>query len=174
MNQYSDVKLAQLIKQSDQNAFHCVYERYYEFLFYYLWSFTGNEDTANDLIQEVFIRLWKNREKLNTKKTLKPFLFRIAHNLAIDYQRKKKVRNLFFKDIEDVNIIDDKNDLELKTRISIAIQKIPEKFKVVFILHHIKKYTYEEIAELCEISKKTVENRMKKAIWLLQKLLIIF
>ena len=97
-----------------------------------------------------------------------------AQNLVIDHQRKKKIRRIFSTNVEDSLIVKDDKDVELKTHIKIAIQKMPEKIRTVFILHHIKKYKYKEIAEMCNISKKTVEKRMKKAILLLQKLLTIF
>ena len=173
MKQYSDNQLAYLIKKSNQEAFHVLYQRYCESLFHYLWSRTGDIQLTNDLLQEIFIRLWKKREKINPDKTLKSFLYRIAHNLIIDHHRKMSVHRLYIKDKQETHNVNVQNNLELKTQIHFAIQKIPEKFRSVFILHHIKKYKYSEIAEMCNISKKTVEKRMKKAIFLLQKLLTI-
>lgn len=173
MTEYSDVELAQLIKSSDHNAFYLVYERYSEPLFHYLWSRTGNTDQAKEILQEVFIRLWEYRARLNTHTTLKPLLYRIANNAVIDQQRKNRVRLLFRKDKqESTSPVETAENPEKRTQINIALQKVPEKLRTVFILHHIKEYRYEEIAEICQVSKKTVEKRMKKAILMLQKLLM--
>ena len=169
MNKQSDVDLARLIKQGSHTAFKMLYERYCEPLFHYLWSRTGCTNTAEEIVQEVFVRVWKKRQLLNSEKTLKPYLYRIATNLVIDHHRKQKVRVRFAKDEEERSAYLESENIDLKTQIQITLEKLPEKNRTVFILHHLKKYTYEEIASICHVSKKTVEKRMKKAIHLLRE-----
>jgi RNA polymerase sigma-70 factor (ECF subfamily) len=172
MTEKSDAELAQQISSSNSIAFKSVYDRYSEILFHYIWSRVDCTNIAEEMVQEVFVRLWHSREKLETKKTLKPYLFRIANNLIVDYFRKQKVRNRFIEEEKQKTNIEASEDIELKTRLNIAIKKLPEKYRTVFILHHIKEYEYKEIAQVCHVSVKTVENRMKRAIYLLQKDLI--
>lgn len=169
MHSLSDPELVKKIKNSDQDAFKILYDRYSEMLFYFLWSRTGNKEEANDLVQEVFVKIWRIREKLNPQISLKSYLYRMAQNAAIDLNRKQKIRMLFAKEVQTAKPCEDSS--EEKVYLQIALEKLPDKIRSVFVMHHLQKYTYQEIAELCHVSKKTVEKRMKKAIFLLQKLL---
>lgn len=165
----SDIELAKLIRFSDHDAFEAIYDQYCEPLYHYLWSRLGHADAAQEFLQDIFIRLWQSRERLHPKKNLKSYIYRIANNLIIDNYRRQKVRIRFKERKREVCTETIGEDTELKIHLKMAIQNLPEKWRTVFILHHIKKYTYEEIALMCKVSKKTIEYRMKKAIFLLQK-----
>ena len=169
MTLQSDIELARLIRASDHHAFQTVYNRYCEPLYHYLWSRLGESECARELLQEIFVRLWQSRERLKPTRSLKPYIYRIANNLIIDYYRRQKVR-IQYRELEKNRTSEGSNeDPELKTLIKLALQTLPDKLRTVFILHHVKKYTYDEIAEMCQVSKKAVENRMKKAIIHLRK-----
>ena len=169
MTHQSDIELARLIRASDHHAFQIVYNRYCEPLYHYLWSRLGESESARELLQEIFVRLWQSRERLRPTRSLKPYIYRMANNLIIDYYRRQKVR-IQYKELEKNRTSEGSNENpELKTLIKLALQTLPDKLRTVFILHHVKKYTYDEIAEMCQVSKKTVENRMKKAIVHLRK-----
>lgn len=86
----SDSDLVAAIRKSEAGAFKLLYFRYYEMLFTFLWRRTRERETAQDLVQELFARVWQQREKLAPAPSLKPYLYRIAHHLAIDHLRKKK------------------------------------------------------------------------------------
>ncbi len=169
MKTLTDPELVKKIQDSDQEAFKILYDRYGKMLFHFLWSRIGNKEEASDLVQEVFVKVWHIRNKLTPQKTLKSFLFRMAQNAAIDLHRKKKVRMIFAKDVQATNPYESSS--EEKVQIQIALEELPDKVRNTFVMHHVQKYTYQEIAELTNVSKKTVEKRMKKAIVLLQKLL---
>jgi len=169
MNTLSDNLLANEIKKSNKQAFETFYFRYYKMLFHYTVSRTKCPEIAREIIQDIFKRLWQNRKGIDTKKSIKAYLFRIANNLLIDSYRKQQVQNTYFDRPEELPEIQSDENLDFKTQFNIAIEKLSEDCRIVFTLHHIKKYTYLEIAEMCSVSKKTVEKRMKQAIEILRE-----
>ena len=169
MNSLSDKQLAEKIKQSDKQAFETFYFRYYKLLFHYTISRIQCPERAREIIQDIFKRLWQNRESIDTKKSIKAYLFQIANNLLIDNYRKQHVQKTYFDRPEKLPEIQSGENLDFKTQFNIAMEKLPEECRIVFTLHHVKKYTYLEIAEMCSVSKKTVEKRMKLAIEVLRQ-----
>lgn len=167
----SDIELVHLMKTSNHDAFKIIYDRYHEDLFHYAWSRTNDPDIAKEIVQKAFIQLWKSRQRLNPHKTIKPYIFRSVHNLIIDRHRKQKIRQYFTNRQKEKYSIDNASEFDTSLHIKLAIQNLPEKLQSVFVLHHINGYTYKEIAEIERVSKATIENRMKKAIFLLQKYL---
>ena len=169
MNTIPDNQLADEIKNSNKQAFETLYFRYYKLLFHYLVSRIQDSETTREIIQDIFKRLWQNRRKIDTKKSIKAYLFRIANNLAIDNYRKQQIQNSYFERLEDFSDVKSNENLEFKTQFNIAMKNLPENCRTVFTLHFVKKYTYIEIAEMCSVSKRTVEKRMKLAIKLLRR-----
>ena len=169
MNPQTDKELAEQIKNSNKQAFELFYHRYYKSLFHYIVSRIQCSETAREIIQEIFKRLWQNRQNLDIRKSIKSYLFQIANNLLIDNYRKKQVQNTYFERPAELPEIHSDENIDFSTQFNIAMEKMPEDYRVVFVLHHVRKYTYVEIAEMCSVSKGTVEKRMKKAIEFLQK-----
>lgn len=169
MDTQSDNQLAKEIKKSNKLAFETFYFRYYKLLFHYTVSRIQSPETAREIIQDIFKRLWQNRENIDAKKSIKAYLFRIANNLLIDHHRKQRVQNTYFARTEELPEIHSNENLDFKAQFNIAVEKLPEDCRIVFTLHHIKKYTYLEIAEMCSVSKKTVEKRMRLAIEMLRE-----
>ena len=169
MSTLSDNLLASEIKKSNKQAFETFYFRYYKILFHYTLSRIQCPETAREIIQDIFKRLWQNRKSIDTKKSIKAYLFRITNNLLIDSYRKQQVQNTYFDRQEELHEIHSNENLDFKVQFNIAMEKLPEDCRIVFTLHHVKKYTYLEIAEMCSVSKKTVEKRMKLAIEMLRE-----
>lgn len=168
MNTRSDKELAGAIKKSDKQAFEVLYFRYYRMLFHYTVSRIQSAETAREINQDIFRRLWENRKGINVNQPIKAYLFRIAKNLIIDCYRKRQVQNTYFDRSENLPEMHSDENLDFNTQLRIALEKLPDECRMVFTLHHVKNYTYLEIAEMCSISKKTVEKRMKQAIEMLR------
>lgn len=162
----SDSDLSNAIKLSDEAAFEAFYHRYYKSLYRFLWSRTQSTELTKELVQEVFIRLWQNRQKLDSQKSIKAYTYRIGYNLLLNHLRRKRVQRAY-TDIQRDHIPE--KDIELQTSIHIALQKLPEKIRVVFVLNHLEGFKYAEIAETCGISIKTVESWMSKALRMLRE-----
>jgi len=162
---YSDEYLVESIKSSNVDAFKVLYYRYYENLYHFLCLRTNSIETAKDFIQEIFTRVWQNRGDLDKNKSIKAYLFRIANNLVIDRFRKRRSRQDFISQTKK-NVTD--NSLESITEINLAINKLPEKLRIIFILSRYHGFKYSEIAQTCNISVKTVESRMSQALKILR------
>ena len=161
----TNTQIIQGLKISDRQALKALYDTYYDPLYRFLWRKTRNEDTALDLIQDVFIRLWDSRNRLDEDQSIKAYLYRIAGNLAIDHLRRKVTAQA--EDIDEMlhePAHDPQTQYDIRHRIQKALDQLPEEIKTVFMLNRFDALKYAEIAEMLDISVKTVESRMSKAL----------
>lgn len=171
----SDANLTAAIKASDHHAFKALYYRYFEALFRFLWRQINNEELAKDLVQEVFSRVWKNRAHLDPAQPIKSYLYRIGHNLVIDHRRQTRhsVDSLeAHPEIEPAYHAEE--PFELTDKIEAAITSLPEPVRLVFTMNRFEGVKYAEIAKILNISVKTVEARMSKALASLREKLAPF
>jgi RNA polymerase sigma-70 factor (ECF subfamily) len=170
-----DAELAQAIKAADHTAFKVLYYRYFKALFHFLWRQTNNEELSKDLLQEVFSRVWKSRAHLDPRQSLKAYLYRIGHNLVIDHRRQSARQPEYLADNpghEPADIVEE--NFELVENIQAAIQNLPEPVRLVFTMNRFDGAKYAEIAAALNISVKTVEARMSKALAILREKLAPF
>lgn len=166
----SDAQLVNAIRASEEDAFKNLYYRYYESLFRFLCRRTRNYEISKDLMQELFIRVWRNREKLDASQSLKAYLYRIASNLAIDHLRKKEAEQAHFVDNPTSEPTASPSEtFDLRDNIGQAIRKLPEPLQTVFHLSRDEGLTYSEIAATVQVSIKTVESRMSQALKILRE-----
>lgn len=159
------------LKNGDMLAFDRVYELYSHKLFSFILRILKNDDEAEDIVQEVFVKIWESREKLVDYKLLNSYIFTIAYNNSIDLIRKKINNSKYLEHLKNSSIIYETpsviSDIEfndLSSLVEKLIANLPERQKEVFLLHREKGLTYPEIAEQLGISKNTVENHMVKAL----------
>ena len=165
----SDTELTEAIKASDADAFKTLYHRYYKALYRLLWRRTRDDEVCKDIGQEVFIRVWTTRHKLDSNRSIKAYLYRIANNLAIDHQRKKSTQMAHLSASrlqEPLSFPED--DIGLREQILAAIDALPQPLQLVLTLNRFDGLKYGEIAEVLDISIKTVESRMSKALKILR------
>lgn len=128
----------------------------------------GSLDDAEDVVQEAFVRLWKNCEKVPLEKA-KGFLYTTANNLGLSIKRHEKVKLEFQQSskTEDRNIENPEFSLlekEFQNKLQDAIGGLPERQREAFLLNRIEKKSYTEIAEIMEVSVKAIEKLMHKAL----------
>jgi len=163
-----DKDLAAGVRDSDTAAFKTLYHRYYDALYQFLYSKCRSSELSKDLIQEVFTRIWQTRDRIKPEQSIKAYLYRIANNLTIDHIRKKvRERNYRTEVLKQGKQAG--RDLALAITIQKAIDKLPDKYRAVFLMSRYQGLTYAEIAEVCQISIKTVESRMSRALQTLRK-----
>ncbi len=167
-----DHKLTRAIKSSNVTAFEALYFRYYDSLYRFLWHRTYSIELTKDFIQEVFTRLWQHRRNLDTEKSIKAYLYQIANHLVIDHLRKKRSKKSYLSDLARKGCVSENSGIETQTSITIALGKLPEKLRTVFILSRYEGLKYHEIAEVCGLSIKTVESWMSQALRLLREELL--
>ncbi|MEM6699494.1 MAG: RNA polymerase sigma-70 factor [Bacteroidota bacterium] len=131
-------------------------------------------DAAQDLCQKVFIQLWEKRTTLDSNQNLKSYLFTAVRNRCLNYIRDHKKYRSKILDLDCGNIefaeqaIDRLAANDLQTIIEEALNQLPEKCRKVFEMSRFQEMKYKEIAEELEISQKTVEAHMSKALKLLR------
>lgn len=171
----ADAELVRAIKAADHRAFKTLYYRYFEALFRFLWRQTGDTELAKDLLQETFARLWKKRENLDPQQSIKSYLYRISHNLVIDYRRQNRQPLDSLEDHAEISSPYSLNDqIDLSDKVHKAIQSLPEPVRLVFTMNRFDGFKYAEIAAALSISIKTVEARMSKALAILREKLAPF
>lgn len=123
--------------------------------------------TSADLVQEIFIRLWNNCAKVSVEKS-KPFLFTAAKNIVIDEYRKTQTQ-LKIKQAPQKQSTAEDGQYEMETKefqqhLEAAINSMTDASKEVFVMHRFSEMSYQEIADALQLSKKSVEKRMTKAL----------
>ena len=152
-------------------VFDRVYELYSHKLFSFVFKILKNEDETEDIVQEVFIKIWESRDKLTDYKLLNSYIFTIAYNNSIDFIRKRINNSKYLEHLKNSSVIQlaptsisEVEFNELNAHVKKLIANLPERQKEVYLLHRENGLTYPEIAEQLKISKNTVENHMAKAL----------
>ncbi len=140
----------------------------------YAYHFTGDYDESKDIVQNVFLNLWRKRHKLEKVDSIKNFLYRAVYNGFLNYYRNKRrfTRFEYEEMIAIHDVVNNEDDEILKKHLILIkreIEKLPPKCKHVFLLSKQEGLTNVEIAKFLNISKKTVENHITKAFNLLSK-----
>lgn len=166
----ADKVLVEQIGNNDKKAFEKLFRRYYSRLQRFLWGYVKNQQIAEDLVQEVFVRIWENRHSLNPDKKIKTYLYKIGRNLAIDHTRHKKVvrdweeEKKALHSLMDKTIEDKLHKKFMLKEVKKAIGDLPERRRLVFILSRYEGMTYKEIAEKLDISVNTVDTQICRAL----------
>lgn len=159
----SDPEIFQRIKKGDEVAFSCLFDGYYSSLCFFAAKFLNDLDLARSLVQQLFVDLWLNREKVEIKQSVKSYLFQSVKNRCIDHLRKEKINIGMSAPAFELNQIpfrDLVEEAELNERINASINKLPEKCREIFLLCRFEGLKYAEIAQKMNISVKTVEMQM--------------
>ncbi len=168
----SDKQRVEKIREGDEGAFEQLFFEYFHDLCSYAFQITSSNEQAKDIVQEVFYKLWKRRKRWAIRSSLKAYLFRSVHNEAInyiDYQKYRRDAKEEFKMHIKNGIANRKEnfktiDSQLLKRIWDIVRKLPKRRRSVFTLHRRHGLSYKEIAQVLEISRKTVENHMGHAL----------
>ncbi len=147
---------------------------YHHPLCLYIYSLSNDYEGAKDIVQNVFLKTWENRDEIQSIKSIKSFLYRSAYNGFIDHWRKeKKMLSIERKHIEALDrIIEEDNEVSIKSQIllvKLEIQKLPPKCKETFLLSKKEGLTNLEIASYMNVSIRTVESHMNKAFKILRE-----
>jgi RNA polymerase sigma-70 factor, ECF subfamily len=168
INTETENNLLQQLAQGRQSAFRSIYDKYYRYLVVTAYQYLRDNDLARDTAQEVFADLWRRRQELPDLISLKAYLRRSVCNKALDILRHRK---RWQTDAEIPEIVSNLNradelaeTLELTQAIQLAISELPEKCRAVFLLSRYEQQSHKEIATELDISSKTIENQMTKAL----------
>ncbi|MBP8678131.1 MAG: RNA polymerase sigma-70 factor [Bacteroidales bacterium] len=172
----NDLFIVIRVKEGDIKSFESLFRSYYLPLLYYSTGITGREDISEEIIQEFFYNLWKNRQELKITKSIKSYLFNSIRNRSIDYCRKRKYEESPSENLEILGRISEEPSPvelmeaeELNSIIKTGLKKMPARRRDIFLMSRLGNKKHEEIASLLSLSVKTVEAEMGKALKLLKK-----
>lgn len=168
--------LIELLKMGDEKAFIYVMDAYHQKLCVYANSLIRDVFAAEDIVQNVYIRLWEQRSNLKSNQLLKSFLYKSVYNEFIDQYRKNQslttLEKNYFEALNTTVLEEDSENFDqILTVINREIENLPPKCKAVFILSKKEGLTNLEIAEYLNLSIKTVESQITKAFSILRKTL---
>ncbi len=163
------------VKGGDTERFHEIEERYHDKILFYLWHLVGSKEEAEDILQDVLMKIYKSMSSFDNRKRFSSWIYRIAHNEAINHlKRRNRFRSISWEDI--VNVKDrlstsDRQDSpqerwirgERRSEVRRAIKKLPPKYREVLLLRYYFERSYDEIADIINKPRNTVGTLISRA-----------
>lgn len=166
---YTDQALLELLRKDADKAVELLFRQYYSYVCKMVYQVVADAVIAEDIGQEVFFEIWRRKDQLVINTSLKAYLRRSAVNRTLNYLRDRKIK---WEDDQELPMLEDDTPSitqlleaeELQEHIDNAIDQLPEKCRIVFMLSRQEDLSYQEIADHLNISIKTVENQISKAL----------
>lgn len=162
------------LKKGSKSSFTALYNKYWSRVYNFSRLYLNRREAAEEIVQEVFVKLWEAREFLNENENFKGFLFIITRNLIFN-QSRKYLNEDFYK-VSVLNALEESYSIEseidakdLYLRIDLLIKELPPQRQLIFNLSRKEYKSYKEIALQLNISEKTVERQISEAIKFLRK-----
>lgn len=163
------------LKEGSVEAFNLCYDLYYKALCSFANFIVKQPEVAEEITQNIFMEIWMNREKLPEHTSFKAYILTAVRHDCLDHLKHKKTMEKY-SDLHIKNktyayedIFNQLIDKELQSHLDSAIQKLPEHCRKVFLLSRFHYNSYKEIAKKLNISVKTVENQIGKALKIIRK-----
>lgn len=184
MEDYSDEQLIADYLAGDEKSLEILIKRYLKPIYSFVYRYVGNPQEAEDITQDVFVKVWKNLKKFNQGRSFKTWIFSIAKNASLDFLRKKKAtpfskfengegENTLIGTLADSSPLPD----EILERAGIAemlnavMKRLAPKYRMVLFLRYNDHFTFREIAEILGEPLNTIKSRHRRALIMLRKLL---
>lgn len=176
----SDSELIEVVLRQNREAYQELFDRYNRKLFVYILHLVGNREEAEDILQNVFTKTYNNIKKFDQTRKFSSWIYRIAHNEAVNYLKRKNKR--YTVSWEDVTMSKDKLDIastempieekwlheEVTKEIHDSLDKLPPKYKEILTMRYYQEYSYEKIGKILGKPVNTVGtliNRAKKKLF---------
>ncbi len=167
METIEEIELFNKVKNDDQRAYEVLFKAHYESLCRFALRFLDDKDEAEEVVQEVFCKIWDKRKSLSFTSSFKAYVFTSVRNKCFNHHEHMKVRHQHQDHVKhttseaDTGILE---EVDLERKIEEAVASLPEQCRKVFKMNRFEGLKYKEIAEQLGISPKTVENQMGKAL----------
>jgi len=178
-----DSKLIANYLDGDENSFRALVLKYIKPIYGFSFRFTGNKNDSEDIVQNVFIKVWKNLKKYNKEQNFKTWIFTIARNTIFDYLRKKK--EIVFTDLEneigeneiinnlenaEISLEELASDKERIEKIKNCIKKLSKENQEILILRYENDFSFAEISEILEKPENTIKSIHRRAVLKIKEL----
>lgn len=167
-----NIDFIEKVKSGDELAFELLFRKYYVQLCSFANKFTSNTAESEEIVQEVFLNVWKKREQLKLDQEIRPYLYKSVQNLCFNIVQHRKVVDQYYAiiDIAYQNRVEDFDTYEsvlyhdLQDKVEEAISELPTECRRIFQMSRKEGLKYKEIADKLGISVKTVETQMGRAL----------
>lgn len=164
-----DALFWKMAMKDDEDAFRLLFVNFFPSLTVFARRYVSDLETSEDIVQDTFLKIWKNRKKLEITTSTRNFLVTTVKNSCVDYLRKKETEARYHEyTSQDKEQLYSEEDIftlkELEEMVNSALEKLPENIRQIFEKSRFEGKTYREIAEECSISVKTVESYMTRAL----------
>jgi RNA polymerase sigma-70 factor (ECF subfamily) len=178
--EFQDEQMALLLTRRDKAAFEQVFKTHYKNLYAYAFTMLKDESDAEEMVQQVFFKLWERSEHLSFSGSIAAYLYKAVHNESLNFLKHQKVKETHRLHV--AYSMKNKSEQpqgkiigrELEQKFRQALNELPEQCRTVFQLSRFEDMKYKEIAGKLDISVKTVENHMGKALKFLRTKLVDF
>jgi RNA polymerase sigma-19 factor, ECF subfamily len=164
---YSDARLAVLLTRGDERAFTAIYERYWEKLFAIAYHYCKDKAIAEEVLQEIFVRLWDKRGAVNIEDLGAYLATSVKFSVFKSLVRTRRRQELIAEHLAPVTVADDEPAIAarfLEEYINGVVESLPEQCRVVYLLRRREGLSVEEIARQLDISPHTARNHINKAL----------
>ncbi len=163
----SNNELVKLLKKGDMAAFDSIYQCYCKRISGFIFRYVKHEADTEEIVQEVFVKIWINRHKLDLNASFEAYLFTITYNSVISLMRKKVNENKYVAHVKSMQqvydsdkIINDIQYKELNNKVERLLNQLTPRQKQIFLLSREEGLSHKEIAEKLNISSNTVKNHL--------------
>jgi len=163
------------LRRGDESAFEFLFYRYRNRVKGFVYRMVPPHISSDKVVQEVFIKVWQNREKIDPTKKFSTYLFTISKNLVLDELKAAVNKKIVYTEntvLEEVMLTfepHDNSEEELETFLGKLLQKLPERRRQIFCLNRFEGFTYKQIAQKLNISENTVDTQIRKSLHFLRQ-----
>ena len=165
-----DKFLVKRFANGDISAFDIIYSAFNQKLQKFVFTLLKTEPDTEDIVQEVFVKVWENREKLKNYSSFDSYLFSIAYNSTISLLRTRVKENKYVEfiksvqfEVDEPDFVEGHNSDEMIEKINLLIERMPPRQREVFKMKYFQNCSYKEIAETLGTSTNTIENQIVKS-----------
>lgn len=161
-------------QQYDDHAFEQLFKSHFKALHAYANVILKDEDDAEEIVQNMFLKFWEKRELLNVQTSLKAYLYRCVYHDSLNFLKHQKIKTkyqdfaAYTRNEENLPASSKVEMTELEYNLGLALNELPEQCRTIFQMSRFEELKYREIAERLGLSIKTIENQMGKALKILR------
>ncbi len=183
MEDINDYQLVSQYLKGDEQSFELLVSRYMELIYRFVYGYVNDPAAAEDITQEVFVKVWRNVKKIDKNKNFKSWIYTIAKNTTFDFLKKKKTipfskfeaddgKNYLMEKLVDQSLLPDKisEGLEYKDNFLKAIGKLSAKYQLVLSLYYYQGLNFREIAAKLKEPINTIKSKHRRGVMLLKKI----
>jgi len=173
----NDIVLYTKVREGDIRAYETLFRRYFEPLCMYGKKITGDMDVAEEIVQELFYTIWKDRSSLRIAWSVKSYLYGAVRNQSLQYLEHLQVRQRYFQHVAGEFTESSSHDSpqeileykELEQRLENTLEQLPKRQRDIFRMNRFEGKKYDQIAHELSLSVKTIEAEMSKTLKMLRK-----